>query len=319
MSRARVTVVAAFGAAALTAAGVAVAGHRTQTTQQAAATFGAGTVTRDRTTTCVAGDGTYEDATATYTGTATSADPRLNGPLEIHAHSVVNTSTGLGWVDGSFRVRGTNAGAHGTIHAAVSGGNAVGAVTGAVNHATGKLVASLASGFTASGGFTNGSLGATGAFSGAGTIFSRGTCARAKHEVFTAVSGLTLTPRAAVPPKNDLKATASGSLTLDVTRDPTGAITAAKAVFYVNYRFQGSVAIDDLALYQGPRGTNGPKVLDADQGSFTDSDGHGNITQTVSVSASLAQAVLASPRGYYVQLDTSAGSLRHQLAGFRRR
>ncbi len=251
MSRARLIALAALGAAALAATGVAAAGHRTQTTQQAAATFDAGSVSHEKTTTCVADDGTYENTTATYTGTAGSSDARLSGSLQIRAHSVLNSSTGLGWMEGSFRVRGNDAGTHGTFHAAIAGGNAVGAIAGTVNRPAGKLVASLAAGFTPSGGFANGTLGAGGSPSGAGTIFSRGSCTRAKNQVFTAVSRLTLTPRAAVPPENDLKAAASGSVTLDVTRGSNGEITAAKAVFYVNYRFQGQVTID------GPRALPG--------------------------------------------------------------
>ena len=70
-------------------------------------------------------------------------------------------------------------------------------------------------------------------------------------------------------------------------------------------------------LHQGVRGTNGPVVLDAGIGTFTDTDGRGNLTKVVSsASASLLQALLATPRGYYVDVSTSAntgGALRDQL------
>lgn len=319
MSRKRLAAFGGLGAAALVAAGVAAAGHRTQTTQQATASFAAAPVSPNRTTTCVASDGTYQDTKATYTGTTSGAsDPRLNGALEIRAHSVLNTTSRIGWLDGTFRVRAGDGGAHGTIHAAIANGKAVGALNGTVNRPAGKLVASFASVFTPTGGFTSGELG-TGNADGAGTIFSHGTCKKTRHEVFNAVSQFRLTGRQVVPPSNGVKGAGAASLTLDVTRDPTGAIVSAKAVFYVNYRFQGSITIMRLALYQGARGTNGANVLDSNIGSFTDGDGHGNLTQSVGVPPSLAQSLLANPRGYYVQLDTSAGSLRHQLSGFRRK
>jgi len=65
------------------------------------------------------------------------------------------------------------------------------------------------------------------------------------------------------------------------------------------------------------RGSNGPVVLDAGIGTITDTDGRGNLTKIVSgASASLLQALLTSPHGYYVDVTTSAntgGALRDQL------
>jgi hypothetical protein len=97
----------------------------------------------------------------------------------------------------------------------------------------------------------------------------------------------------------------------------SGNVTGGNVVFYVNYRFRGPVTITDLALDQGARGSNGPVVLDAAVGTVTDTDGRGNLTKVVSgASASLLQALLQSPHGYYVDLTTSAnpgGALRDQL------
>ena len=110
---------------------------------------------------------------------------------------------------------------------------------------------------------------------------------------------------------------ATGNLTLDLTRDASGNVTGGNVVFYVNYRFPGSITLTGLALHQGVRGANGPVVLDAGIGTFTDTDGRGNITKVVSsASASLLQALLATPRGYYVDVSTSTnagGALRDQL------
>ena len=127
-----------------------------------------------------------------------------------------------------------------------------------------------------------------------------------------------LTPGQVVPRVTGLNADATGNLTLDVAHDASGTITGGNVVFYVNYRFPGSVTITGLALHQGARGSNGPVVLDAAVGTITDCDGRGNLTKVVSgASASLLQALLTTPRGYYVDLTTSAttgGALRDQLA-----
>ena len=130
MLRPRIAVPVVLVVAAVAAAGVAAATRHTQTTQAAAADFTAGSVSRSHTTTCTANDGTYQLTTATYTGTATSSDPRLNGTVEIRSSSVVNTTTKLGWLDGTLRIRGTNAGSNGRIHAAIANGAAVGSLVG---------------------------------------------------------------------------------------------------------------------------------------------------------------------------------------------
>jgi hypothetical protein len=319
MSRKRLVALGAFGCAALAAAGAGYASHRrTQETRPAAASFAATSISNSRSSSCTASDGVYQETTATYTGTASSSDPRLSGPLTIRAHSMLDTSTGLGWVEGSLRIRGSSGSAKGTLHAALGGGNAVGALVGSAERPQAKLVASLSSAFSPTGGFSSGALG-SGSANGAGVLFARGTCTNVKRTRFVAVSQLSLRPRAVVPPASG-KGAGAGSFTLDLTRDSTGAITSANAVFYVNYRFGRSVTITGLALHQGARGTSGPVVLDSGIGSFTDADGSGNLTRTVtSVSGSLAQALLANPRGYYVELTTSDSALRSQLGGFRRR
>src|SRR5439155_10743313 len=129
-----------FGAVAAVA-GVAAATRHSQSIQPEAADFNAGSVSRSHTETCTASDGTYQLTTAAYTGTATSSDARLNGSLELRVSSVVNTTTKLGFLDGSLRVRGTNDGDHRTIHAAIANGSAVGYVVGQGRHPEARLVA----------------------------------------------------------------------------------------------------------------------------------------------------------------------------------
>jgi hypothetical protein len=317
MLRPRIAVPVVLVVAAVAAAGVAAAARHTQSTQAAAADFAAGTVSRSHTTTCAASDGAYQFTTATYTGTAASSDPRLNGAVEIRSSSVVNTTTKLGWLDGTLRIRGANAGASGTIHAAIANGMAVGSVVGEGARPDAKLVASLSGAFTPATGFAAGSKIGSGSANGAGVLYTRGDCRKPKPGPSTVVFHLHLTPGEVVPRVTGLRAEGPGSLTLDLTRDASGNLTGGNVVFYVNYRFPGSVTITGLALHQGARGTNGPVVLDAAVGTITDPDGRGNLTKVVSsASASLLQALLTTPRGYYVDLTTSAntgGALRDQL------
>ena len=124
MLRPRIAVPVVLVVAAVAAAGVAAATHHTKSIQAAAADFAAGSISQSHTDTCTATDGTYQLTTATYTGTATSSDPRLNGSVEIRASSVVNTTTNLGWLDGTLRIHGTNTGTNGRIHAAIANGAA---------------------------------------------------------------------------------------------------------------------------------------------------------------------------------------------------
>lgn len=319
MSRRKLTAIVALAGAALAAAGVAAAAHmRAQTTQQAQATFAATSVTRSSARSCTASDGAYTETTATYAGAATSSDARLAGPLVIRAHSVVDTTSGIGWVDGSVRIQGGDGNASASLHAAISGGNAVGAVVGRTSRNAGKLIASFVSAFTADGGFSSGSLG-TGSVAGAGVVFERGSCTNVKRERSVSVSRLGFSTHEVVPAVSG-KSRGTGSFTLDVTRDSTGAIASAKAVFYVNYRFGAAETLTGLALHQGARGAEGPVVLDSGAGSLADADGSGNLTEVVnSVPTDLAEALLANPRGYYVELTAADTALRAQLGGFKRR
>jgi hypothetical protein len=323
MLRPRIAVPVVLVVAAVAAAGVAAATRHTQSTQAAAADFAAGSVSRSHTTTCTASDGTYQFTTATYTGTATSSDPRLNGTVEIRSSSVVNTTTKLGWLDGTLRVRGTNAGSQGRIHAAITNGAAVGSLVGEGTRPAAKLVASLSGAFTPATGFATGSKIGSGSVNGAGVLYTHGDCRKPKQGPSTAVFHLRLTPGEVVPHVGGLNAEGTGNLTLDLTRDASGIVTGGNVVFYVNYRFPGSVTITGLALHQGARGANGPVAVDAAVGTITDTDGRGNLTKVVSgASATLLQALLTSPHGYYVDLTTSAntgGALRDQLGSPDRR
>ncbi len=163
MSRKRLSLFVLLAAVALVGAGVAAAGHRAPSVQAASATFDATTVTQHYMTTCsVNGGDTFQATGATYTGRATSSDPRLAGAVTIRAWSLVDTTNGVGHVFGIFRIRGTGPNrAHGTLNAAVSGGKASGLARGFVRGPWGHLVASLGATFDPGAGFSEGSIGSS--------------------------------------------------------------------------------------------------------------------------------------------------------------
>jgi hypothetical protein len=150
-------------ATALIGAGVAVAKHGPPSVQSVSATFDASTVTQRYLTTCsVNGGDTFQAARAMYTGTATSSDPRLTGALTIRAWSLVDTTNGVGHLYGTFRIKGTGRNrAHGTLNAAIAGGNASGLARGFTGGPWGHLVASLGAKFDPTAGFSSGSIGSS--------------------------------------------------------------------------------------------------------------------------------------------------------------
>lgn len=98
-----------LGLGTLLATGIAAATPPTPpATSDVSATFTA-TATRMSTRTCTgAGGATLRITNAVWRGEATSAEPRLNGALVLRTRSVVNVSTGDGWLNGSWQSRNTN-------------------------------------------------------------------------------------------------------------------------------------------------------------------------------------------------------------------
>jgi hypothetical protein len=176
MSRKRISVFVLLAVAALISAGVAAAHRKAPSVQSANATFNATSVTQHYLTTCsVNGGDTFQATRATYTGTATSAIPQLGGTLTIHAWSLVDTTNGVGHLYGTFRIRGAaNNRAHGTLNAAIAGGQASGIARGFTGGPWGHLVASLGSTFSPTTGFSSGSIGS--ATTGAGFLRSGRWC-----------------------------------------------------------------------------------------------------------------------------------------------
>jgi hypothetical protein len=176
MRRKRLALPGLFVAAALVAAGVATAHRGAPSVQSVTAAFNATTVSQRYLTTCsVNGGDTFQATRAMYTGTATSADPRLAGALTIRAWSLVDTTNGVGHLYGTFHIKGTGRNqAHGTLNAAISGGTASGLARGFVRGRWGHVVASLGATFDPTAGFSSGSIGSSTA--GAGFLRSGRWC-----------------------------------------------------------------------------------------------------------------------------------------------
>ncbi len=94
--------------AALVASSVAVAHLKSGNVSAVSATLLAPTTAHLSTRTLTCDGQTIEISTGRYTGTSTSTTPDLAGPIELRVHSVYNTTTKLGWVDGQLKIRATD-------------------------------------------------------------------------------------------------------------------------------------------------------------------------------------------------------------------
>jgi hypothetical protein len=187
----------AIGVLGLVTAGIAVAqGVESKGVKQVSATFTATTASNVTSSTCKGTDGnTYAISRGTYTGTATSSEPSLNGPLTANVSSFVNTTTGVGTAQGRLRVAtGSDTHTDATLKGVVSQGSIVGLATGRSRNA--GLVANVSTGYSSAGGLTGGKLG--GASGGDAVEYTSGGCAQSKKDAARiqaqgAVSALSLT------------------------------------------------------------------------------------------------------------------------------
>ena len=174
----RLTFIAA-GLAALLATSIAVA-HGIDGAKSAKAVAGsfAATGSSVSTRTCTTADAkTITVTDGKYTGTA-SGDPDLTGALTITAHSVINTTDGVGVVDGRFRIDVSGGRDTFANYAAVyGGGNIAGLASGAAHDPGARLLANLSAGFNPASGFTGGKIG--GGTAGGGAVeLSGARCAK---------------------------------------------------------------------------------------------------------------------------------------------
>ena len=187
---------------ALVVAGVAVGkglhGGGTKTATAVVGTFTATTSANVDTRTCTASDGKALSITrATYTGTATGAAD-LTGAVTLRVRSLINTTDDVGAVSGDLKIdTAADKNTHAGFSAVYDKGKIAGLAAGRASTDSVQLLANLSAGFTATGGFTDGKLGATTGGSavelGPGKCDSVATESSAAHGSVTAVSATSIT------------------------------------------------------------------------------------------------------------------------------
>jgi hypothetical protein len=158
----------------LAGAGVAYACDQADSVKQVTATFSATTGNNVNTSTCTGSDGSYALTHGTWTGTATSTEPTLNGTATIDAKSLVNTTSGYGTVSGRLQISNSNGQTTANFNAVYANGQIAGLAVGRVSGAQTALVANLSSAWSATNGFTNGAIGGTSG--GSAVELSSGGC-----------------------------------------------------------------------------------------------------------------------------------------------
>ncbi len=198
----RKLILVAAGAAALVATSLAVAhGFDGKSVKAVAGTFSA-TAASTSTKTCTTTDGKAITITdGKYTGTA-AGDADLTGAITLRARSTVNTTDGVGFVNGAFKIdvasgRDTFA----EFSAVYDHGNIAGLAAGKAHEPSAKLLANLSAGFNAASGFTSGKLGG-------------GTAGGSAVEIGPARCASTKTTRERSEAKGTISALSSSSITV---------------------------------------------------------------------------------------------------------
>jgi hypothetical protein len=223
---------------ALVATGYAVA-HGIDGAKSAKAVAGGfnATAAGVSTRTCTTSDGKAIVVTdGKYTGAATG-DPDLTGPVTLRARSTINTTDGVGLVEGRLVIdvasgRNTEA----AFSAVYDHGTIVGLAAGRAHNPGAKLVANLSASFAAATGFTGAKIGGGTAAGSAVEMSSAGGCRPAKVR----------------PEKSEARGVISALSTASITvAGLTCAIPADKSAD-VNAKFkQGDTAEIHCALANG--------------------------------------------------------------------
>ena len=153
-------VLLAVGVSALVFSGLAVA-HATQShsLKAVSATFTATSVSNLRTSSCIGDQGVpFTYTRATYSGTAMSTDPTLNGPITLDLSSYINTQTGYGTVGGRLSIATANGHTNAGVTAVFSNNAFAGLASGRVDHAT-WVLANMSASFAPATGISSGNLG----------------------------------------------------------------------------------------------------------------------------------------------------------------
>lgn len=136
--------------------------------------------------------------------------------------------------------------------------------------------------------------------------------------VFTAQ----LLPGNETPPITNADASGSGTatITLKVTKDTTGVITAATIDFQVTATgFPANTTLTGAHIHEGAAGVSGAIKISTGlaNGEVVLTTGAGSFTKTaVSVASDVAQAIINNPAGYYFNIHSTlntGGCARGQL------
>ena len=166
------------------------------------ASFTATSASNVSTETCTGADGAYTKTHGTYSGTATSSDPALNGPITIDANSIFNQSSNVGLVTGTIHLTGTGSDLSASFTTVLASNATIAGLAQGWEHGPShQLIANVSAGFTSTAGFTNGLLGANTGPGGAVEV-TPGDCQRVSpprpdkigvHAYVTAVSSMSIT------------------------------------------------------------------------------------------------------------------------------
>lgn len=133
----------------------------------------------------------------------------------------------------------------------------------------------------------------------------------------------TLSPANEVPPVTNADASASGmvTVTLNLTRNSAGTITAATADFNASVTgFSPTTTITGAHIHSGAAGVAGSVVVDTGitSGQVTLSAGAGSFTRNgISVTPDVAQNLINSTSSFYFNVHTAltpTGAVRGQLS-----
>ncbi len=173
----RLTWLALAAVAALAATSVAVATLRSADVSAVSATFTAPTAAHLQTRTATCDGQTIEITTGRYTGTAVSTTTDLNGAVELKLHSTYNTTTKLGTVSGTLKIRAEDGKTTARLSAVNVDGRLDGWLHGSAGHGDGSLLGSFTATFDKATGLAGGSIG-TGTGANAAVIAKRTSCKR---------------------------------------------------------------------------------------------------------------------------------------------
>ena len=133
----------------------------------------------------------------------------------------------------------------------------------------------------------------------------------------------TLSPANEVPAITNADSTGSGvaTITLNVTKDSAGNITAATADFAVTLTgFTAGTTLTGAHIHPGAAGTTGSVIVNTTlaSGEVVLANGAGGINKTsIAISdPAVAQAIINTPSAYYFNVHTSlntGGAIRAQL------